>query len=33
VILIEQELIIPEYNTEEKAFINIKQIIGRGSRL
>ena len=33
IILIEQELVIPEYNTEEKAFINIKQIIGRGSRL
>jgi len=33
IILIEQELVIPEYNTEEKAFINIKQILGRWARL
>ncbi len=33
IILVEQELVIPEYDTEEKAFINIKQIIWRGSRL
>ncbi len=33
IILIEQELTIPEYNTEEKAYTNIKQIIWRGSRL
>lgn len=33
VILLEQELIIPNYDTEEKAYINIKQIIGRGERL
>jgi len=32
IILIEQELINPSYNTEEKAFINIKQIIWRWSR-
>lgn len=33
VILLEQELIIPNYDTEEKAYINIKQICGRGERM
>ena len=32
VILIEQELTIPNYNTEEKAYINLKQILWRGER-
>ena len=32
VILLEQELVIPNYNTEEKAYINLKQILGRGMR-
>jgi primosomal protein N' (replication factor Y) len=29
VILLEQELQIPKYNTEESVYINIKQLIGR----
>ncbi len=32
VILLEQELIIPKYNWEEKAYINIRQLFGRGNR-
>lgn len=32
VILLEQELLIPKYNTEEKVYINIKQLIWRWSR-
>ncbi len=32
VILLEQELLIPKYNTEEKVYSNIKQLLGRGSR-
>ncbi|QFR38782.1 hypothetical protein A9Q91_00925 [Candidatus Gracilibacteria bacterium 28_42_T64] len=31
-ILLEQELQIPAYNTKEKVYSNIKQLIGRGSR-
>ncbi|NVP17797.1 primosomal protein N' [Candidatus Gracilibacteria bacterium] len=33
VILLEQELQIPKYNTSEKVYSNIKQLFGRGSRL
>lgn len=33
VILLEQELSFPFYNTEEKAYINIKQLLWRGERL
>ena len=33
VILIEQELSFPFYNTEEKAYINIKQLLGRWERM
>jgi len=32
VILLEQELLIPKYNTEEKVYTNIKQLLGRWSR-
>lgn len=32
IILFEQELNIPDYNTEERAYTNIKQILGRGWR-
>lgn len=32
VILLEQELSIPEYNIEERVYQNIKQLIGRGWR-
>jgi len=32
VILLEQELLIPKYNTEEKVYSNIKQLISRWSR-
>lgn len=32
VILLEQELSIPEYNIEERVYQNIKQLIGRGGR-
>lgn len=32
VILLEQELQIPKYNTKEKVYSNIKQLLGRGSR-
>ena len=32
VILLEQELLIPKYNTEEKVYSNIKQLLGRWSR-
>ncbi|MCP4524067.1 MAG: primosomal protein N' [Candidatus Gracilibacteria bacterium] len=32
VILLEQELLIPGYNTQEKLYANIKQLIGRGGR-
>ncbi|MDD5769754.1 MAG: primosomal protein N' [Candidatus Gracilibacteria bacterium] len=33
IILLEQELQIPKYDTEEKIYSNIKQLIGRGGRL
>ncbi len=33
VILLEQELQIPKYNTEEKVYSNIKQLLGRGNRV
>lgn len=33
VILLEQELLIPKYNTEEKLYSNIKQLIWRWSRV
>ncbi|MDQ7023750.1 MAG: hypothetical protein Q9M97_09780 [Candidatus Gracilibacteria bacterium] len=33
VILLEQELQIPKYNTEESVYINIRQLIGRGGRV
>lgn len=33
IILLEQELQIPKYNTEEKVYQNIKQLIWRGNRL
>ena len=32
IILLEQELLVPKYNTEEKVISNIKQLIGRGWR-
>ncbi|MCD5385163.1 primosomal protein N' [Candidatus Gracilibacteria bacterium] len=32
IILLEQELLTPKYNTEEKVYSNIKQLIGRGNR-
>ncbi len=32
IILLEQELQIPRYDTEEKIYSNIKQLIGRGGR-
>lgn len=32
VILLEQELQIPKYDTEEKIYSNIKQLMGRGGR-
>jgi len=32
VILLEQELLIPKYNTEEKVYSNIKQLLGRWNR-
>ncbi len=33
VVLLEQELLIPKYNTEEKVYSNIKQLIWRWNRL
>jgi len=33
VILLEQELQIPKYNTEENVYSNIKQLLGRGNRV
>jgi len=33
VVLLEQELQIPKYNTEEKVYSNIKQLLWRGNRL
>ena len=32
VVLLEQELLIPKYNTEENVYSNIKQLLWRGSR-
>ena len=33
IILLEQELQIPKYNTEENVYLNIKQLLGRGNRV